>query len=59
MEAQVATFDQPFYAAYEKFVEITTHLSTEMSDETTHSDLEAYLERDGRELLGVCVVRSL
>ena len=49
MEAQVATLSQPFYAAYEKFVEITTHLSTEMSGESTHSDMEAYLESDGRE----------
>jgi len=51
MEAQVATIDQPFYGAYEKFMEITSHLSTEMSGDTTHSDIEAYLETDGRELL--------
>lgn len=59
MEAQVATLDQPFYAAYEKFVEITTHLSTEMSGETTHSDMEAYLESDGRELLRLLLQDAL
>ena len=41
MEAQVATIDQPFYGAYEKFMEITSPLSTEMSGDTTHSDIEA------------------
>jgi len=41
MEAQVATIDQPFDGAYEKFMEITSHLSTEMSGDTTHSDIEA------------------
>jgi len=51
MEAQVATIDQPFYPAYEKFIEITTHLSTEMAGDQTHSEIEAYLETNGRELL--------
>lgn len=51
MEAQLATIDQPFSSAYEKFLEITTHLHTEMSGDTTHSEIEAYLETDGRELL--------
>jgi hypothetical protein len=51
MEAQVVTIDQPFHAAYEKFIEITSHLSGEMSCDTTHSAIEASLERDGRELL--------
>jgi len=59
MEAQVATLSQPFYAAYEKFVAITTHLSTEMSAETTHSELEAYLESDGRELLRLLLQDAL
>jgi len=51
MEAQVVTIDQPFSSAYEKFMEITSHLSAQMSGDTTHSEIEAYLERDGRELL--------
>lgn len=51
MEAQVVTIDQPFHSAYEKFMEITSHLSAQMSGDTTHSEIEAYLERDGRELL--------
>ena len=51
MEAQVATIDQPFHSAYEKFMEITSHLSAEMSCDTTHSEIESYLETDGRELL--------
>jgi hypothetical protein len=59
MEAQLATIDQPFYAAYEKFVEITTHLSTELSGESTHSDMAAYLESDGRELLRLLLQDAL
>ncbi len=51
MEAQVVTIDQPFHSAYEKFIAITDHLSTEMAGDKTHSELEAYLETDGRELL--------
>src|SRR5438477_9398700 len=51
MEAQVVAIDQPFHAAYEKFIEITDHLSAEMSCDKTHSEIEAYLETDGRELL--------
>jgi hypothetical protein len=51
MEAQVVTIDQPFHSAYEKFVEITSHLSGEMSCDKTHSAMEAYLETEGRELL--------
>lgn len=51
MEAQVVTIDQPFHSAYEKFIEITSHLSGEMSCDKTHSDMEAYLETEGRELL--------
>lgn len=51
MEAQVVTIDQPFHSAYEKFIEITSHLSGERSCDKTHSDMEAYLETEGRELL--------
>jgi len=51
MEAQVATIDQPFYPAYEKLIEITTHLRTEMAGDQTHRAIEAYLETTGRELL--------
>jgi hypothetical protein len=51
MEAQVVAIDQPFHSAYEKFIEITDHLSTEMSYDKTHSEMEAYLETAGRELL--------
>jgi len=51
MEAQVATIDQPFYPAYEKLIEITTHLRTEMAGDQTHRANEAYLETTGRELL--------
>jgi len=51
MEAQVATIDQPFYPVYEKFIEITTHRSTEMVGDQTHSAIEAYLETNGRALL--------
>jgi len=46
MEAQVATIDQPFHSAYEKFLEITSHLCAEMSCDTTHSEIESYLESD-------------
>src|SRR6266403_2220650 len=51
MEAQVVTIAQPFHSAYEKFIEITSHLSDEMSSDKTHSEIEAYLETNGRELL--------
>ena len=51
MKAQVVTIDQPFHSAYEKFIEITSHLSGAMSCDKTHSAIEAYLETEGRELL--------
>jgi len=51
MEAQVVTMDQPFHAAYEKFIEITGHLSAEMACDKTHSAIEASLETHGRALL--------
>ncbi len=43
----------------EKFIEITSHLSAEMSRERTHSELEAYLESDGRALLRLLLQDSL
>ena len=51
MKAQVVTIDQPFHSAYEKVIEITSHLSGEMSCDKTHRDMEASLETAGRELL--------
>ena len=51
MKAQAFTIDQPFHGAYEKFIEMTTHLSAMSKGDETHSDIEAYLETDGRELL--------
>ena len=51
MEAQAFTIDQPFHGAYEKFIEITSQLSAQAKGEETHSDIEAYLETEGRELL--------
>lgn len=51
MEAQAFTIDQPFQGAYEKCIEITRHLSAKAPGEPTHSDIEASLETDGRELL--------
>src|SRR5439155_24502380 len=51
MEAQVVTIDKPFHSAYEKFIAITDYLSTEMAGDKTHSEIKAYLETDGRELL--------
>ena len=51
MEAQEITIDQPFHGAYEKFIEITTHLSAKAVGANTHSEIEASLEIDGRELL--------
>jgi len=43
--------DQPCHAASEKCLAITSHLSGEMAGDTTHSDMEASLETEGRELL--------
>jgi len=51
MEAQVVTIAQPFHSAYEKCIAITDHLRSEMAGDKTHSDIEASLETDGRELL--------
>jgi hypothetical protein len=59
MEAQVVTIDQPFHSAYEKFIEITDHLSAETSCDKTHSEIEAYLETDGRELLRLLLQEHL
>src|SRR2546422_11728955 len=51
MKAQAFTIDQPFQGAYEKFIEMTTHLSALSKGDKTPSEIEAYLETDGRELL--------
>ena len=51
MEAQAFTIDQPFPGAYEKCIEITSHLSAKAQSDQTHSDIEASLETDGRDLL--------
>ena len=59
MEAQAFTIDQPFQGAYEKFIEITSHLSAKAPGEQTHSDIEAYLETDGRELLRLLLQEHL
>jgi hypothetical protein len=59
MEAHEFTIDQPFHGAYEKFIEITTHLSGRAFGESTHSAIEAYLETDGRELLRLLLQEHL
>ena len=59
MEAQAFTIDQPFHGAYEKFIEITSQLSAKANGEETHSDIEAYLEADGRELLRLLLQEHL
>jgi hypothetical protein len=51
MEAHAFTIDQPFHGAYEKFIEMTMHLSALSQGDETHSDIEASLETAGRELL--------
>ena len=55
MEAQAFTIDQPFHGAYEKFIEMTMHLSAMSKGDEPHSDIEASLETDGRELLRACL----
>ena len=59
MEAQAFTIDQPFQGAYEKFIEMTSYLSAKAPGEQTHSDIEAYLETDGRELLRLLLQEHL
>jgi hypothetical protein len=59
MEAQAFTIDQPFHGAYEKFIEMTMHLSALSKGDETHSDIEAYLETDGRELLRLLLQEHL
>jgi hypothetical protein len=59
MEAQTFTIDQPFHGAYEKFVEMTTHLGAMSKGNETHSEIEAYLETDGRELLRLLLQEHL
>jgi len=43
MEAPAFTIDQPFHGAYEKFIEMTMHLSAMSQSDETHSAIEAYL----------------
>lgn len=59
METQAFTIDQPFQAAYEQFIAITSHLSAKAPGEQTHSDIEASLETDGRELLRLLLQEHL
>jgi hypothetical protein len=59
MKAQAVAFDQPCHSAYEKFIEITNHLQGEVLSAGTHSDVEAYLEEDGRELLRLLLQEQL
>jgi len=59
MKAQAFTIDQPFHGAYEKFIEMTTHLSALSKGDETHSEIEAYLETDGRELLRLLLQEHL
>jgi hypothetical protein len=59
MEAQAFTIDQPFHGAYEKCTEMTMHLSAMSKGDETHSDIEAYLETDGRELLRLLLQEHL
>ena len=59
MKAQAVALDQPCHSAYEKFIEITNHLRGEVLSAGTHSDVEAYLEEDGRELLRLLLQEHL
>ena len=59
MEAQAQSIDQSFHSAYEKFIEITTRLGGEGFSDKTHSEVEAYLESDGRELLRLLLQEHL
>jgi len=59
MEAQAFTIDQPFYGAYEKFIEMTTQLRAMSKGDETPSEIEAYLETDGRELLRLLLQEHL
>src|SRR4030095_14056951 len=49
----------PFHGAYEKCTEMTMHLSAMSKGDETHSDIEAYLETDGRELLRLLLQEHL
>ena len=59
MKAQAVALDQPCHSAYEKFIEITNHLRGEALSAETHSEVEAYLEEDGRELLRLLLQEHL
>jgi hypothetical protein len=51
MEPQIIAIEKPCHSAYEKFMEITNTLTSEPLSDQTHSEVEAYLETDDRELL--------
>lgn len=59
METQTQSIDQFFHCAYEKFIEITNRLGGEGFSDKTHSEVEAYLECDGRELLRLLLQEHL
>jgi hypothetical protein len=59
MKAQAVALDQPCHSAYEKFIEITNHLRGEALSTGTHSEVEAYLEEEGRELLRLLLQEQL
>jgi len=51
MEARAVVLDKPFSASYGKMAEIVEHLGSSGALAMTHSELEALLDREGRELL--------
>jgi hypothetical protein len=59
METQAQSIDQFVHSAYEKFIEITNRLAGEGFSDKTHSEVEAYLECDGRELLRLLLQEHL
>jgi hypothetical protein len=59
MEAPACTIDQPLHGAYEKFIEMTTHLSAMSKGDEPHRASAASLETDGRELLRLLLQEPL
>ena len=59
MTTQTVAVEKSSHSAYEKFMEITTHLNSEDLSDKTHSEVEAYLENDGRELLRLLLQEHL
>lgn len=51
MKAQSIAIDQCTHSTSEKFFEMLNHLESEELSGKTHSEVEAYLETEGRELL--------